>query len=158
MLELGCGAGRMSRCFAGEFSRVVGFDVSAEMLNRARDLNGSCENITWTQGNGSDLSNVADCSVQFVFSYLVLQHLPNELLLHSYIREILRILAVGGLCLFQFNGTSEKYMNWRGRLAWGVIDSFWAARCHGTSRFFHSSHLTFHFSVHCWIVSRSHSV
>lgn len=136
MLELGCGAGRMSRCFAGEFSRVVGFDVSAEMLNRARDLNGSCENITWTQGNGSDLSNVADCSVQFVFSYLVLQHLPNELLLHSYLREILRILAVGGLCLFQFNGTSEKYMNWRGRLAWGVIDSFWAARCHGTSRFF----------------------
>jgi SAM-dependent methyltransferase len=134
MLELGCGAGRMTRTFAGNFSHVLGFDVSAEMLNRARELNRSIENILWAQGNGSDLRNVADHSVEFVFSYLVLQHLPAANLIHSYIREILRVLADDGLCLFQFNGTTEKHMNWKGRLAWGVIDSLWAMRLDSASR------------------------
>ena len=135
MLELGCGAGRMSRSFAAHFSRVLGFDVSNEMLNRARELNRSIENITWVHGNGSDMSNIADGSAQFVFSYLVLQHLPDESLVYSYIIEILRILTVDGVCLFQFNGTAEKYMNWKGRLAWGTIDFFWAVHLGGVSRF-----------------------
>ncbi|MFY9802975.1 MAG: class I SAM-dependent methyltransferase [Candidatus Acidiferrales bacterium] len=139
MLELGCGAGRMTRTFARNFSRTFGFDVSAEMLERARNLNRSIENISWVQGNGSDLSNIASASVQFVFSYLVLQHLPAENLVHSYVREILRVLGDGGVCLFQFNGSSEKYMNWRGRLAWSVIDSLWAMRLSGASRFIANS-------------------
>lgn len=135
MLELGCGAGRMTRSFARNFAHVLGFDVSAEMLDRARHLNPSVENIAWVQGNGSDLGNTAPGSVQFVFSYLVLQHLPAEHLVHSYVREILRLLSDGGVCLFQFNGTARKYMNWKGRLAWGAIDSLWKLRCNGASRF-----------------------
>ena len=135
MLELGCGAGRMSRSFAAEFDRVLAFDVSAEMLNRAQALNPDFENITWVEGNGYDMKNIADGSVQFVFSYLVMQHLPNEVLVRSYISEILRILTVDGLCLFQFNGTAEKYMNWKGRLGWAVIDFFWTVRLGGVSRF-----------------------
>jgi SAM-dependent methyltransferase len=135
MLELGCGVGRMTRCFAQKFSRVTGFDVSEEMLERARELNSATQNITWIQGNGADLSNIASGSVDFVFSYLVLQHLPAESLVHDYIREIVRVLGDGGICLFQFNGTTEKYMNWKGRLAWGVIDSLWAMRLSGASRF-----------------------
>ena len=135
MLELGCGAGRMSRSFAAEFDRVLAIDVSAEMLNRARALNRDFENITWVQGNGSDMSNIASESVEFVFSYLVLQHLPNEALVRFYISEILRILAADGLCLFQFNGTAEKYMNWKGRVTWAVIDYLWTIRLGGVSRF-----------------------
>jgi SAM-dependent methyltransferase len=134
MLELGCGTGRMTRSFATKFSRVIGFDVSAEMLDRAKNLNRGIENISWVQGNGADLGNIPDGSVDFVFSYLVLQHLPAENLVHSYVREILRILAAGGICLFQFNGTAEKHMNWKGRFAWSVIDSLWALRLSAASR------------------------
>jgi SAM-dependent methyltransferase len=134
MLELGCGVGRMTRCFAQKFDRVTGFDVSDEMLDRARELNGTVQNITWILGNGSDLGNIESRSVDFVFSYLVLQHLPAEGLVHEYVREILRVLSDGGICLFQFNGTTEKYMNWKGRLAWSVIDALWAMRLSGASR------------------------
>src|ERR1700720_2195278 len=35
MLELGCGAGRMTRSFAQKLSRVYAFDISAEMLGHA---------------------------------------------------------------------------------------------------------------------------
>jgi SAM-dependent methyltransferase len=134
MLELGCGVGRMTRCFAKQFDQVTGFDVSDKMLDRARELNSAVGNITWIQGNGVDLGNVESRSMDFVFSYLVLQHLPAESLVHAYIQEILRVLNDGGICLFQFNGTTEKYMNWKGRMAWGVIDSLWAMHLGGASR------------------------
>lgn len=134
MLELGCGTGRMTRAFARQFDRVLAFDVSAEMLDRARALHPGIENITWVQGSGTDLSLVPTGSLDFVFSYLVLQHLPTEALVHSYIREILRALAAGGACLFQFNGTTEKDMNWKGRTIWGALDALWAAGLPGASK------------------------
>ena len=134
MLELGCGAGRMTRSFAQRFKRVIAFDISSEMLERAKALHGGIDNITWTQGNGVDLSAIPSASMEFVFSYLMLQHLPSRALVCSYISEILRVLAEGGICLFQFNGTAEKNMNWKGRAAWGLVDSFWALRLNRASR------------------------
>ncbi len=127
MLELGCGAGRMTRTFAKQFDHVIAFDVSSEMLTCARSLNTESEQIQWTQGNGTDLNGVPTDSVDFVFSYLVLQHLPEERLVHLYVREILRVLSPEGICLFQFNGSPEKSMNWKGRAAWAVVDALWEA-------------------------------
>jgi SAM-dependent methyltransferase len=72
--------------------------------------------------------------MDFVFSYLVLQHLPEETLALQYIREMLRVLRPGGVFLFQFNGGLEPTMNWRGRLAWGVMDALWSARLGMLSR------------------------
>ncbi len=128
MLELGCGAGRMTASFAKRFERVYAFDISHEMLSRARQMHTEQRNILWLLSNGADLSCVASDSIDFVFSYLVLQHLPEEPLALLYIREMLRVLRPGGVFLFQFNGGFEPTMNWRGRLAWGVMDALWAAR------------------------------
>ncbi len=134
MLELGCGAGRMTRSFAQRFASVIAFDVSAEMLSRARALDNGDKRIEWRLGNGTDLDGVPAGSVDFVFSYLVLQHLPDERLVHSYVREILRVLSSGGICLFQFNGSPETSMNWKGRAAWSVVDGLWAMRLERASR------------------------
>jgi ubiquinone/menaquinone biosynthesis C-methylase UbiE len=134
MLELGCGAGRMTRAFAGRFERVVAFDVSAEMLGRAQEILRDRKNISWFHGNGENLSEVNNESVDFVFSYLVLQHLPEEELICTYIREMLRVLRREGLCLFQFNGSKRPTMNWKGHLAWGVIDALWTVRLRSLSR------------------------
>ncbi len=119
MLELGCGAGRMTGSFAKRFRHVYAFDLSREMLSRARQMHAVEKNILWLLSNGADLSCVASDSMDFVFSYLVLQHLPEEALALQYIREMLRVLRPGGVFLFQFNGSFEPTMNWRGRLAWG---------------------------------------
>ncbi|MGC1201826.1 MAG: class I SAM-dependent methyltransferase [Candidatus Acidiferrales bacterium] len=133
-IELGCGAGRMTRTFAAHFERVIAFDVSEEMLKRAQALLPDVGNITWFHSNGENLGEAGDKSADFVFSYLVLQHLPQEELVRAYIREMLRVLRRGGLCLFQFNGSRRPTMNWKGHLAWKLIDGLWAMRMRKLSR------------------------
>jgi ubiquinone/menaquinone biosynthesis C-methylase UbiE len=128
MLEIGCGVGRMTRTFAKNFQTVTAIDLSSEMLDRAQILNAAVRNITWTRGNGTDLQPLADRSVDFVFSYLVFQHLPQKELVLRYIAEMSRVLTPRGLCLFQFNGASHSNMNWRGRVVWSLLDALWLLR------------------------------
>lgn len=134
MLELGCGAGRMTHSFARRFEKVYAFDISCEMLSRARQIHTGQNNILWLLSNGADLACVSSDSMDFVFSYLVLQHLPEEALALEYVREMLRVLQPGGAFLFQFNGGFAPTMNWRGCLAWGIVDVLWSARLRTLSR------------------------
>lgn len=134
MLELGCGAGRMTHSFAKRFERVYAFDLSREMLAHAREIHSGKSNILWLLGNGADLACVQSDSMDLVFSYLVLQHLPAEPLVLRYIREIVRVVRPGGAFLFQFNGGFAPTMNWKGRLAWGLVDALWSARLRALSR------------------------
>src|SRR6201998_4256311 len=86
MLELGCGAGRMTPSFAKRFELVYALDLSQEMLFRARRMHNAQKNILWVHSNGVDLSCAASDSIDFVFSYLVLQHLPEKALVLQYIQ------------------------------------------------------------------------
>ncbi len=134
MLELGCGAGRMTRSFSQRFSQVYAFDISAEMLRHARVLDPEAANVNWTLGNGTDLAGLAGETVDFAFSYIVLQHLPEPAFALRYIREMLRVLKPGGIFLFQFNSLRIAAMNWKGRLAWKIVDFPWALGFRGMSR------------------------
>jgi ubiquinone/menaquinone biosynthesis C-methylase UbiE len=128
MVELGCGVGRMTSSFAHRHETVLALDISAEMLARARQIHTDRKNILWVHMDGVDLACLASGSVDFVFSYLVLQHLPNEKLAFAYIEEMLRVLRPGGAFLFQFNGSHNPTMNLRGRLAWSVVDTLWSSK------------------------------
>jgi ubiquinone/menaquinone biosynthesis C-methylase UbiE len=134
MVELGCGAGRMTPNFARHYEHVLALDLSIEMLERARQVHSKQRNILWMRTSGADLACLANDSADFVFSYLVLQHLPNEDLVFAYVREILRILKPGGAFLFQFNGSDSPTMNLRGRVAWGIVDTLWSAKLAWLSR------------------------
>jgi ubiquinone/menaquinone biosynthesis C-methylase UbiE len=125
MLELGCGAGRMTANFASRYKRILALDVSTEMLSRGAKVHPTLENISWLPVAGDSLSGVESDSVDFVFSYLVLQHMPTEAIAINYILEMLRVLRVGGAFLFQFNGSRACNMNLRGRIAWGLVDTLW---------------------------------
>lgn len=128
MLEVGCGAGRMTGSFARRFGSVCAFDVSGEMQKLARQHLAGMRNIRWVLGDGQSLAAIQSNSVDFVFSYLVLHHLPTRELGLTYIKEMLRVLKPGGVYLFQFNSRKSSPMNWRGRMAWGVINGLWSLR------------------------------
>jgi SAM-dependent methyltransferase len=134
IFELGCGTGRMTSIFAKHFRRVIACDISDEMIERAQNHLSQVTNVTWVRSDGLTVAGATDDSVDFVFSYLVLQHLPDGTLVESYIREAMEILHPGGLCLFQWNGTDRRNMNWRGRLAWELIDQIWGLGLERASR------------------------
>lgn len=122
MLEVGCGVGRMTRAFARRFGHLAALDVSGEMLRQGRALHPDFANVTWLQGDGAGLQMLRTASFDFVFAYLVLQHVPEKELSLAYVREMLRVLRPGGIFLFQFCSHTQPTMNWRGRLTWGAID------------------------------------
>jgi ubiquinone/menaquinone biosynthesis C-methylase UbiE len=123
MAELGCGAGRMTRSFAKRFGSVTGVDISEEMQSRARIHLHDCTNVRWVITDGRSLENIDAGSMDFVFSYLVLQHFPSRDLVFSTIGELIRILRPGGVFLFQFNGSEEFTMNWKGRFISAFLDN-----------------------------------
>jgi ubiquinone/menaquinone biosynthesis C-methylase UbiE len=132
---VGCGAGRMTRSFATRFSRVLALDISPEMKMRGESYLAEFSNIEWVLGNGADLAPVDSQSVGFVFSYLVLQHLPTKTLAFHYMTEMMRTLEPGGFFLLQYNDEKLSAMNLKGRLVWGVVDGLWLAGLRRASQF-----------------------
>ncbi len=101
ILDIGCGLGRLSRAMAAGAQRVIGIDVSSEMLERARELNCDLDNIEWVHGDGVSLRGVDDESVDGVFSHVVFQHIPDPQITLGYVREMGRVLRPGGWAAFQ---------------------------------------------------------
>ena len=67
------------------------------MLAHAKTLFPEALNVDWILGNGTDLSGLADATVDFAFSYIVLQHMPEPSFAFRYIREMLRVVKPGGI-------------------------------------------------------------
>lgn len=99
-LDYGCGVGRLTRALGERFTRVIGVDISQSMLDEARVANAAFPQLEFRRGNGADLAGVADASVDFIYSNIVLQHSPPENQ-RSLIREFCRVVAPGGAIVFQ---------------------------------------------------------
>jgi ubiquinone/menaquinone biosynthesis C-methylase UbiE len=101
VVDLGCGIGRATRPLAARASRVIALDVSANMLEQGRAANAELDNVTWVHGDGTTLTGVEDASVDGVYSFVVLQHVPTPEIVFDYVREMGRVLRPGGWCAFQ---------------------------------------------------------
>lgn len=104
VLEIGCGAGRMTRWLSAHFGAVDALDISVEMLKRAAAALEGFSNITFVEGTGMDLSGCPDGAFDLVFSYIVFQHIPSAGVVENYVREAARVLKPGACFKFQVNG------------------------------------------------------
>jgi SAM-dependent methyltransferase len=95
VVEIGCGVGRLTRAIAPEVGQVHAFDLSAEMLAKAREL--PLPNATFHHADGKSLAGMPDGSADLVLAYCVFQHLPSEDVLGSYLKEMQRVARRGGL-------------------------------------------------------------
>lgn len=100
-LDFGCGVGRLSRPLAERFRECVGLDISEGMLKLARELNEDRPNCRFVVNAAPDLEQFESGSFDFVYSSLVLQHMPSEEIVEKYVGEFLRVLRPGGLAVFQ---------------------------------------------------------
>jgi len=74
-LEIGCGAGRLTKQLARSFEHVCAVDVSEHMIDRARKAVADV-NVEFSVIDGLHLPQ-SDCSVSAIFSAHVLQHLDS---------------------------------------------------------------------------------
>jgi SAM-dependent methyltransferase len=112
-VEIGPGVGRVSLAMAEHFERVIGIDVSAEMVRRARQLVPD-ERISFEIGDGMTLAPVGDGDADFVFSFTVLQHIPKVSVIERYLAEAARVLAPGGVAALQWNNDPHP-LRWKAR-------------------------------------------
>lgn len=106
VLEIGCGAGRVTRALAKFFGEVHAVDVSGEMVRLASGAVAKYPNAHIYQNNGKDLGVVPNLEFDFAFSSIVFQHIPSREIIENYVREVQRLLRQGGLFKFQVQGDS----------------------------------------------------
>ena len=104
VIEIGCGAGRITRALANVFGEVHGVDVSAEMIAQAQRAVSDRPNAHVYQNNGKDLTVLPPGPYDFAFSTIVFQHIPSREVIYSYVREVNRLLRPGALFKFQVQG------------------------------------------------------
>jgi SAM-dependent methyltransferase len=104
-LDFGCGVGRLSRALAGYFDEVVGLDISPTMVSLAKAHNAHLQQCTFRENSGPDLIAVRERKFDLIYSSITLQHMPPRYS-RQYVRNLLELLAPGGLFVFQLAGES----------------------------------------------------
>ncbi len=111
VLEIGCGAGRITRALSGLFGEVHAVDVSGEMVAQAGAALRDRTNAFVYQNNGKDLSVIPGGNFDFAFSTIVFQHIPSYDVIETYVREVHRLLRPGALFKFQVQGDATVRSN-----------------------------------------------
>lgn len=103
-LEVGCGVGRILRAAAQRYKQVIGVDVSDKAIAEGRRLLGQVGveqgKLQLVAGNGFDLSEIADQSVDLVFSFAAITSMPAAVMA-NYLREFHRVLNRTGVARIQ---------------------------------------------------------
>lgn len=110
VLDLGCGIGRVALYVAPRCRRLWAVDVSARMLELARERLSACGNVSYARCRDVTVPDIRAGAVDLAYSLLVLQHVEREdafLLLE----ELRRVLRPGGTAVLTFpNLLSEPYL------------------------------------------------
>lgn len=119
VLEIGCGVGRMTRRLSVLAATVLASDISTEMLRQCAVNLSDRSNVEYmlVPGDGS-LPDIERESVQVVFSYITLQHVPSKAAQLLYLSEACRVLAPAGQLAVQIRGVSPVAMilDWMGHV------------------------------------------
>jgi ubiquinone/menaquinone biosynthesis C-methylase UbiE len=107
VLEIGCGAGRLTRALSNLFGEVHAVDISGEMVAQARKALADRPGVHIYQNNGFDLAVVPPLEFDFAFSTIVFQHIPSYEVIENYVREVHRLLRPGALFKFCVQGHPE---------------------------------------------------
>lgn len=120
-VEIGCGAGRLTKPMAEFFRRVHALDVSEEMIAYARK-NIDRPSVEFKVVDGCHIP-CDDCSADAIFSAQVFQHLEAKQDVENYFREMARVLVPGGSLMIHIPV-----------FAWPIGAGDWVKRLYGLGR------------------------
>jgi len=108
-LDFGCGVGRLSQALAQRFDLVHGVDISPAMIELAQQYNQFDERCRYHLNETDDLRLFENQTFDFIYSNITLQHMPPRYA-RAYIEEFLRLLAPGGVLIFQIPSTPKRML------------------------------------------------
>lgn len=111
-LDFGCGLGRLTRSMTKYFAHCIGVDIAETMIQRASEIHSEWPSCRFTLNVRPDLQIFPSSQFDFVYSSIVLQHLPTRDLIRTYIAEFIRVMRPQGLAVFQI----LSYVPWKYRL------------------------------------------
>jgi SAM-dependent methyltransferase len=117
-LEIGFGGGRILNAACGFFGRTVGIDIHDDHAAVERMLRGlGRTNFLLLRSDGRSIP-VQSGSVDFIYSFIVLQHLQSHDAYIGYLEETFRCLRPGGVAQLYHGrwgklGTLKRLRYWR---------------------------------------------
>lgn len=118
-LDFGCGIGRLTQALTRHFGEVHGVDVASSMIGLANQHNQWPEKCFYHVNESGSLSIFESNTFDLIYSNLVLQHIePRDS--KVYLREFVRVLAPGGIAVFQLPSVPSTFagsLNYRARQA-----------------------------------------
>ncbi len=101
LLEIGCGTAVHALALAGDFTTVIGTDISPAMIDVARSrarLAGHAARVCFRVDPAEELTTVADHSIDVVLCVGALEHMPSK---GRVLGQVRRVLQPGGrlICL-----------------------------------------------------------
>jgi SAM-dependent methyltransferase len=114
-MELGCGVGRLLFPLSSHFREVVGADIAESMIQRAQRFardNGVGNAGFCTVAGPEDLLHRAghySGRINFLYSLLVFQHIPDLAMIEGYLHVIGVLLAENGIAYLQFDTRPESF-------------------------------------------------
>ncbi|HWG51438.1 MAG TPA: class I SAM-dependent methyltransferase [Candidatus Acidoferrales bacterium] len=98
-LDFGCGVGRVTRAMAAYFPECWGVDISPTMVRLATEFNQDTPRCRFAVNERRNLSSFQNDYFGFVYSNIVLQHIPKRLS-RQYLAEMVRVARPGGILVF----------------------------------------------------------
>jgi SAM-dependent methyltransferase len=99
-LDFGCGVGRLTQALAEYFEICDGVDISPTMIREAQANNGHPDRCFFWLNDQDNLQIFPSDRFDFIYSNIVLQHIEPDVS-ERYVREFVRLLADGGIAMFQ---------------------------------------------------------
>jgi ubiquinone/menaquinone biosynthesis C-methylase UbiE len=109
ILEIGPGGGRWSEILARRSSELILVDLTEKAIEGCREKLSRYSHCRYFKNDGSDLSFIANSSVDFIWSFAVFVHIaPTDV--EAYVNQFARILKSGGTALIHHatQGTSKE--------------------------------------------------
>lgn len=111
-LEFGCGVGRLLAPLARRLPRAVGIDISPGMLRQAAELIPAGQAELRLADGATPLPLQPDEQFDFIFSHIVLQHIPPRRGL-QLLDGLLAALAPGGTAVIQAPLATRQGLRYR---------------------------------------------
>jgi SAM-dependent methyltransferase len=125
-LDFGCGVGRLTQALCSHFHFCCGIDIAESMIALANQYNQYPARCRYFVNAADNLRLFEDDSFDFVLTLIVLQHMQPRYS-KQFIREFVRVLAPGGVLVFQIPSEPANLASSLGSLTPGMSETGYRA-------------------------------